>query len=366
MEVASVERPRAFDKVGWICLPLVVAVASRIFSALLLLTFANQATGLPLLTPYLSPFVAYDGQWYLHIAATGYHATALQAAALAGGHHDFAFYPGWPLLIRIVSLNALLPIDLTAVMLANFLFVLAAIAVYRLFADRFGDRAALWGILLLCFNPTAYVFSMAYTEGLFILIAALYFLSRYGRTSPVLAAVSVLTRVSGLAIAASAAVMFVVGRAPRVRLALICVAVAGAFAAWWIYIWQLTGNFMGWLDGSASWSKYTSITAIARDLVLDTPAEVARLAFIVLMILGCLLLLRRHLDLAIYGLVAIAMTLIGAPAGSMPRHAMVAFPAFGAIAYRLGPRLSAALLVCFVVAEVFFIMFAFGPGRQPP
>ena len=355
------------SRFGWIVVPFLIAVASRVFSVVLLLQYQKAAVSLPQLGPFRSPFAAWDGQWYLQIASTGYHAQALQSATRVGGHHDFAFYPGWPLVIKIVSLNGLLPIDLTAAVLANGLFIIAAIVAYRLFADRFSARTALWATLLLAFNPVAYVFSMAYTESLFVVLLALYFVDRYGRAAPILAGAATLVRISGLAIAASAGVMFIFGRIPRVTTFLVGAAVFIAFAGWWTYIWQLTGHFTGWFEGSASWSQYQGISSVMREGYLVPLHVAAWLGFVGLMIIGSLLLLRRHMDMAVYGLAAIAMSLIGAPASSMPRHAMVAIPAFAALADRLGPKLSAVLLLIFAIGQIWFVNFAFAPiTRNPP
>lgn len=349
-------------------MPVVIGVVSRIFSVALLLQYqGSAAASLPRLGPFASPFAAWDGQWYLQIVSSGYHAQALQNAALDGGHHDFAFYPGWPLLVRIVSLNGVLPIDLTAVVLANVLFIVAAVVAYRLFADRFSERTALWGTLLLAFNPVAYVFSMAYTEALFVLLLTLYFVSKYGRAAPVFAGAATLVRISGLAIAASAVLMAILNRIPRLTAFLVGGAVFIAFASWWTFIWQLTGNFRGWFEGSAAWSRYEGYLSVLRE-GHSIPLHVAAwLGFVTLMIVGCILLLRRHPDMAVYGLAAIAMSLIGAPASSMPRHSMVAVPAFAAFADRLGPKFSMVLLVAFVIGQIAFVNFAFAPGvRNPP
>jgi len=346
--------------------PATAAVASRIFSAILLARETRAAGFLPELVRDSSPFVSWDGQWYLHIARYGYHAAAVQPGGVAGGHHDFAFYPGWPLLIRLISLNGILPLDQVAVVLANLLFVLAAVTAFHLFADRFDERTALWGTLLLCFNPVAYVFSMAYTESLFVLLVALYFVDRYRKGAPLFAGAATLVRVSGLAIGVSAAAMLLIDRGRRVRAAAVAAAVALAFGAWWLYIWRLTGNFFGWFLGSPDWQRDQGIPAIGKEYALHQSWEIVWIAFVALMIVGSVLLIRRHADMAVYGLVTIGLTLVGAPAWSMPRHAMVAFPAFAAIASRLGPRLSAVLVVVFMVGEFVFVDLAFGPGRNPP
>jgi hypothetical protein len=351
---------------AWIAVPLVIAVTSRVFSIVLLLQYQRQALSLPLLGPFRSVLAAWDGQWYLQIASTGYHAQALQNSALDGGHHDFAFYPGWPTLVRVLSINGALPLDVVAVVAANALFVVAAIVAYRLFAERFSERTALWATLLLAFNPVAYVFSMAYTEALFVLLLVLYFANRYGRAAPALAGAATLVRISGVALGVSAGVMFLTGRIPRLTTFLVGAAVFIAFASWWTFIWQLTGSFTGWFEGSAAWNKYEGILSIMRD-GHTYPIDVAGwLAFVTLMVVGSILLLRRHTDMAIYGLAAIAMSLIGAPSSSMPRHAMVAVPAFAAFADRLGAKLSAALLVVFALGQVWFVHLAFTPGLHKP
>jgi len=210
------------------------------------------------------------------------------------------------------------------------------------------------------------VLSMAYSEPLFLLTAGLYFVNRYGRASPAFAFVATLARVTGLAIGASAFVTFLHGGVSRQRLIVIGGAVGLGFAAWWVYIWRLTGNPLGWFTGSLAWVKYAGVASIQRELHFDQLDEIARLAFIALMVLGSLLLVRRHLDLAVYSLTAIALTLYGAPASSMPRHSMVAFPVFAVLASRLGKRGSIAVLVVFAIGQILMIRMSFGPDAQPP
>jgi hypothetical protein len=340
----------------WIVVPLAVAVISRVFSITLVLLETGKS---PLLAKS-SPLVAWDGQWYLGIARAGYHA----AAVGANGHHDFAFHPGWPLAIRFASPDGALSMDVTAVALANSLFVLAAVAVYALFLDRFGRNTALMGTLLLCFNPAAYVFSMAYSESLFLLIAALYFRTRNGAAAPMLAGVATLVRVAGLAVGASAAAMFVLDRARRRHFLLVVAGVAVAFAAWWIYIWQLTGSFTGWFGGSFRWDQYDGIDSITFMFGQHPTRAIAWMAFVGAMLVGSALLVRTHPDMAVYAFFTIVPAVLTAAVWSMPRYSIVAFPAFAALAERLGPRLSAALVALFALGQFSFVHFAFS-GRVP-
>ena len=92
----------------------------------------------------------------------------------------------------------------------------------------------------------------------------------------------------------------------------------------------------------------------------------AWLAVIGLALLGAVLVLRRDLELGFYSIAAIAMSLAGAPAGSMPRHALVAFPAFALLGERLGRRWTVILAVTFALMQVWFASVAFGVQPKAP
>ncbi len=62
--------------------------------------------------------------------------------------------------------------------LANLLFIAAAVLAWRLLAERFDPDLATGAVALFAFSPSACVFSLAYSEPLFLLLAAAYFLSR--------------------------------------------------------------------------------------------------------------------------------------------------------------------------------------------
>jgi len=367
METGATALSRPAERATWYVLPVAIAVVSRFYSVFLLLLFQHQAAHqLPLLIDDGSPLVAWDAQWYLHIAEHGYHAAAIQPGGV-GGHHDFAFFPAWPLLIRLVSLGGLIPMAGTAIALSNVLMVLAAVTAYRLFAERFDERVAMGAILLLAFNPAAYVFSMAYSESLFVLLLALFFMVETRLPAPIAAGFAMLTRVSGLAIGASQAVMLIIRREARPIRILSVIAVVAVFAGWWVFIWQLTGNFKGWLEGSASWSRSLGPASVLRALHRQEGIQALLwLSFVGLMFLGSAMLLRKYPQYALFGMIAIAMSVIGAPVSSMPRHSMIAIPAFAALSLRLGARWSVVVAIAFALAQILFIQFSFGSLHRPP
>jgi hypothetical protein len=295
------------------------------------------------------------------IATWGYHADPMQAGPF-GGRHDFAFFPAWPTLLRGFEVLGFQVADIAA-LLANVLFVIAAVFLYVVLERQFGRTSATWGIALLAFCPPAYVLSMAYSEPLYLLLIGALFASRSGAVRALLGAAVGVTRLTGVAVAAAAGLRWLRNWRDWAALAT-ALGVGLAFAAWWAFIWVLTGDPLGWFQGSAQWGHKLGFTAIWAAITEPTMIKLGYLAFVGLMLGASVLLVRRNLELGVYAILAIVLSLIGAPVESMPRHAMVAFPAFGLIADRLGPKRSAFLLLAFAAIQANYVVLAF-VGPQP-
>jgi len=343
--------------------PVVIAIASRLYSALLLslVPVIQPVLSVPHLTGFRSPFLQWDSQWYLTIATWGYHADAMQSGPF-GGRHDFAFFPAWPTLLRGFEVLGFQVADVAAP-LANVLFVLAAIPIYIVLERQFGRTTAAWGTALLAFAPPAYVLSMAYSEPLYLLLVGALFATRSGVLRGLLGAAVGVTRLTGVAVATAAGLRWLRNWRDWAALAT-AVGVGLAFAAWWAFIWVLTGDPLGWFQGSAQWGHRLGLAGIYAAIAEPTMIKTGYLTFVALMLGASFLLLRRNLELGLYCVLAIVLSLIGAPVESMPRHAMVAFPAFGLIADRLGPKRSAFLLLAFVAIQANYVLLAFA-GPQP-
>ncbi|MDQ6794350.1 MAG: hypothetical protein M3067_05960 [Chloroflexota bacterium] len=348
---------------SWVFLPVAIAAASRIFS--IAIVWLVNASSHP---NHLNPFVAWDGRWYLSIAAAGYHAAPHVPDAVSA-RYDFAFFPLWPIVIKLSTLGVLDP-AVTSVLLANLLFVAAAVLIWKLLAERFRPVVASEALGLLAFSPAAFVLSMAYSEPLFLVLAAGYFLSRaHPVRHAVLAALATATRIAGTAIVASAAVDALLTKGKERQSALLAVVIgATAFAAWWLYIALLTHDPLGFLHGSPSFNSSTGLVQIVRTVRQLNPRHLAALAFVMVVLAGALLVFRRDRELGSYAVVALALSLLpGGVIWSMPRYCLVAFPAFAGLAERLGGRGTLLLTVGFAVAQWFFVSWTFVyPGPQPP
>ncbi len=341
-------RPHAPGHGRWLLLPAAIALASRLYSVAVLSTLSS----LPATRPNL--LTVWDATWYLGIAETGYHGGVVR------GGHDFAFFPAWPFVIKVGSLGVF-PLAETGAVLANGLFVAALVLIWRVLADRLDAATATTGIVLLAFAPSAYVFSLPYSEPLFLLAAGSYFLApSNSRWRVPAASLAMFTRIAGAGLAASALVRAMTTRG-RERVASLVAAASGglAFAIWWLFIALLTQRPTGFLLGSPSWAHGGSgLMRIAVALVHPNLARLAWLGFVALVVVGAVALVRRDRELAVFSLAVLALSLLpGGLVNSMPRYALSAFPAFGGLAIVLGRfdrRLVWVVAVLFALAQIAF------------
>ncbi len=121
-------------------------------------------------TQFLSTWQRWDALWYQQIAMHGYHA----------GDNTVAFYPLYPLLVRLVSFPLGGHIVLAEIVVSTIAFGVAARLLYTLARLDVGPEAALLAVLSLAFFPTGFFLLAPYTEGLFLCLtmAALLFARR--------------------------------------------------------------------------------------------------------------------------------------------------------------------------------------------
>ncbi len=193
------------------------------------------------------------GNGSLHIAATGYHADPVLFSGSAH-YQDFAFFPIWPIAIRLASLG-FLPMELAGGILSNVLWIAAmvpALAVLRRITHDEGSARR--GLLLLALGPAAYVGSLVYSEALFVLIASMA-LVQLGHPirGPLLTIGAQLTRLTGSALSFAVLAASVHARRRSVQGLLTMIAGPAAFVAWIGFVWWLTGEPLGYLRGSPDW-----------------------------------------------------------------------------------------------------------------
>jgi hypothetical protein len=161
---------------------------------------------------WLDGWARWDAGWYEHVATHGY----VDQPVAPAGQRNLAFYPAYPLAMRLVSLGGLTPLA-AGILVSNLAFLAALLLLHRMARARFGAEAASRCVLLLSVFPFSFYFSAAYSEGLFLLLAvASLFLGERGRWAgaSVCALLCGATRPPGLALAPALGLLYL----DRIRL----------------------------------------------------------------------------------------------------------------------------------------------------
>jgi hypothetical protein len=123
--------------------------------------------------PILGSLTTWDGNWLIGIARDGYHLAAVGDA----GYHDYAFFPLYPAVVRFLSLPFPNLVALTGILLNTVLFGVALVLLVRLARAHLGEDRAIRAAALLALFPFSFVFSMAYSETLTLVLIVSSFLA---------------------------------------------------------------------------------------------------------------------------------------------------------------------------------------------
>lgn len=304
-------------------------------------------------------FTRLDAWWYQYIAQHGYgrHLRLhIPHDALHARYSTWAFYPGYPLLIRIVHDVTRLPYALDAFLLA---LVLAGVAVRAMYAlgDAFGGPTVARGsaALVACW-PGSAAMNLPYSEGLFVAatagsLAAL--LRRRWLAAGILGAIATSTRAMGLALiaaAAAVAVREILARRDWSASLAPGLSILGA-GAYYSYGWAETGDPLVWRHAENLWHQQMDFGVslyyrVKNDVSLRGPHTVSvvlllvGLAMILLMATaGVALRTRATLPLTIYAGCAAFMILAYSQVAPRPRMVLAVVPGFVWLARWLPPRL---------------------------
>jgi len=300
----------------------------------------------------------WDGWWYVKLAEQGY-STSLRSPSTGvrdwhHGYSDWAFFPGYPLLIRGAQRLTGAPSMVTAVVLAAVLGLVAVWAVYALGAEFGGPDVGRTAALLLAAWPGSAVFLQPYSEALFTAATAaalLALLRERWLVAGLLGAVSSATRPTGAALVAAAGAVAVVrlvrDRDPRPLLApLLATTGAAGFA---VHAWLRTGDVLAWRHAENLWAQKLDLskkllvtwvrvaadpekflrTDAGREVLAGSLLQVGGAAALVAVLVAVIRLRRRlTLPLAVYGGLTLFLVLAYSAVGPRPRTLLAVIPAF--------------------------------------
>jgi hypothetical protein len=232
---------------------ILIGVAAPLF-------FTNHATRQ---IPTGSGWVRWDAQWFIGTAEHGYPWKLFPQLA----YSSTAFFPLYPLLIRLVSATGL-QAGVAAMLISNIAFLCALYYLYRLVRLDQPAPVATRTLWLLAVFPTALFFFLPYTESLYVLCAVLtlWYLRRQRWPAAGMAgALGALTRQSGLVLLLPYLVEWFAAyrqhwspvRSPlaAIRALLPVLLMPLAVAAQLTYLWHLTGSPLAFLQEQRTWHR---------------------------------------------------------------------------------------------------------------
>ncbi len=287
----------------------------------------------------------FDALWFLRIAADGYRAMDGSAA----------FFPLYPLVIRLVS--ALLgghPFA-AALLVSNAAFLGALLVLYVLTRSEISDRAARAVVVLLCCFPTAFFFFAPYSESLFLLMVVTALWAARRRRWAIAAAAgfgAALTRNVGIVVPLALAVEAIqqrVGTNERPLVpGLAAAAAAGLGSLTVLAFWAAKAqDWLAPLNQQANWERsfswpWTTLidgTRAAFRYVGDTNGSYWLIDWLIVvpMLAAAVVVLVRYrwtYGAYVWGSLLIPLSFVfeDRPLMSMPRFVLPLFPVFWAIA----------------------------------
>jgi hypothetical protein len=158
---------------------------------------------------YLDMASLWDAQWYRIIATQGYPVPLPVDANGVVQQNAWAFFPGFPYLVKAVMAVTGLSFPAAAVLTNLVLGALLVVVVLALLQRVAGRHAGLAGVVLLCVFPSAPTLQIAYSEALGLLLLALALLWLVQRRYALTAVVVVLLALTRPVVAPLAGVVLV-------------------------------------------------------------------------------------------------------------------------------------------------------------
>ena len=327
--------------------------------------------------PIIGSLTAWDGSYYLGIAQDGYHAEV-------DDFPDYAFYPGYPIVVRATMVLTGGDAGLAALVAGNAAFFLALVALYALSVRHLEPARAVLSLWFLSLAPGAVAFALSYSDSLLLLLAACAFLAmetRHGWLAGIALALATLTRVPGILLGLPLLMLIIERdgwRPTRAWLPLFLapLVLVGFFG----YLWWLTGDPLAAASAQSYWREPDPADPAA---ILPVPgsSEGASLgmgvapSWIIALWVGSLafysflLVFFRHDRIRpaywVVAIIGLLTVFLSGRLQSAPRYLAVAWPFDWVLANRESRIGRGAVLLVFALLQVVTLWLVF-TWRMPP
>lgn len=305
------------------------------------------ATSLP---HFLWSFGNFDGVHYLGIAKDAYAYQFTQA-----------FFPAYPILIRIFAFFTFGNLLISALIVSNLCFLFALTLFYKLITKIHGQQIAFWSTLFLLAFPTSYYFGAVYTEGLFFLtIISSFFLLENGKiiAASLIGFLASATRLIGLFLAP---VIFFGSKKSFWPLLIIPL----GFLAYVLYLQIEFNNPLYFLTSQEIFGQGRTTTSIillpqvfwryakilATTSSLTFTIALFELASTIFALIALWFAYKKHFkkEWLIFSLLAILTPTLTGTLTSMPRYVLVAFPMYLVLASIENTIIKLAILITSII-----------------
>jgi len=312
-----------------------------------------EESGLPY---WIWSFGNFDGVHYLRIAQDGYAYQFTQA-----------FFPLYPILIKLVSYITLGNFLVAALLISNITFFVGLLLFYKLIKKNYDEKIAFWSCIFLLTFPTSFYFGSVYTEGVFFLmiIAAFYFIEEKKiLLASIIGSFASATRLVGIFLAPS-----LIKKLDNKSLIPLLIIPLGLFA-YMIYLKIEFNNPFYFLTAQSIWGqersttgivllpqvfwRYIKILATTSGLpLLNASFELVSSVFaIVILILANKKVKREWL---IFSWLAVLTPTLTGTLASMPRYILIAFPIFIVLTNIKSTLIKIGIIVLFLTLQVILV-----------
>jgi hypothetical protein len=320
--------------------------------------------------PVLGSLMLWDGEHYLGIAADGYQAEVETFP-------EYAFYPGFPVATRAAALLTGGDLGLASLLVANVAFGLALVALYALSLRYQAPRRAILSLWFLALAPPNFVFVMAYSDSLFLLLAVGAFLAAETRRpwlSGALVALAAITRAPGILLCLPLFVLVAQRdglRAVRSWLPLLLAPLA--LAAFFGYLWWLTGDPLAAVTAQQAWEppdpSSTGESTTASRIIAVAPTAVIAYWIGAVVFYGFLFVYFRHDRIRpaywLVAVLAVASVFLAGTLESAPRYLAIGWPFAWVLANRRSSAGRGIVLVAFAIGQAVAAWYSFTYAVAP-
>ena len=220
-------------------------------------------------------FSHWDSKWYQSIAIEGYEYLN------DGQQHSIAFFPLFPLIVRLVMYLGL-PVEIAGILVNNLALLGTVVLLYTWVVESHGVQSARWVVAVLVWCPSSLFGTVIYTEGLFLFVttAALraFDQNRYGWAA-FWGALASATRLFGISLIP--AFLFLAWRESRPPIAYMTgLAASGGLLFFCLYAGIRFGDPLAFIHTQKGW-EHESLLDIAKNaLTLDRTSLIALVALL--------------------------------------------------------------------------------------